>query len=75
MVTLAIKQLERQGHIKSVKSVKTPTKKLYMLTEFEPSVELTGGAWYTDDVLDVEFIDQLSHQLLKYITAKVEWLM
>lgn len=33
-------------------------------------MELTGGAWYTDDKLDVEFIDQLSSQLLKFITAK-----
>lgn len=40
------------------------------LSEFEPSAELTGGAWYTDDKLDVEFIDQLSSQLLKYIVAK-----
>ncbi len=41
-----------------------------MLFHVEPSVELTGGAWYTDDELDVEFIDQLAHQLYKYILSK-----
>jgi DNA-directed RNA polymerase III subunit RPC6 len=71
LVNSNIKSLEKKGIIKSVKSVKTPTKKVYMLTELEPSVELTGGAWYTDQELDVEFIDQLSSQLYKYIATKV----
>jgi DNA-directed RNA polymerase III subunit RPC6 len=31
IVTQCIKSLERLGHIKSVKSVKAPTKKLYMV--------------------------------------------
>ncbi|KAH9265472.1 hypothetical protein BASA84_001610 [Batrachochytrium salamandrivorans] len=70
IVTQMIKNLEKKALIKSVKSVKTPTKKVYMLSEFEPSVELTGGAWYTDQELDVEFIDQLANQLHKYISAK-----
>lgn len=49
----------------------TPTRKVYMLYELEPSVELTGGAWYTDQELDVEFIDQLSNQLYRFIVSKV----
>jgi DNA-directed RNA polymerase III subunit RPC6 len=48
----------------------SPTKKFYMLHEVEPSVELTGGAWYTDDELDVEFIDQLASQLHRYIASR-----
>ncbi|KAL2912278.1 34-kDa subunit of RNA polymerase III (C) [Polyrhizophydium stewartii] len=70
VVAQAIKSLEKKSLIKAVKSVKTPTKKVYMLAEIEPSAELTGGAWYTDQELDVEFIDQLSNQLFKYIGAK-----
>ncbi len=42
-----------------------------MLYELEPSVELTGGAWYTDQELDVEFIDTLANQLYKFIASKV----
>eukprot|EP00842_Homolaphlyctis_polyrhiza_P005584 jgi/Hompol1/6026/HPOL_002352-RA len=70
VVTQTIKNLEKRGLIKSVKSVKHPTKKLYMLSELEPSTEVTGGTWYTDQELDVEFIDQMSEQLRKYIYAK-----
>lgn len=71
VVQLSIKSLEKQAYIKGVKSVKAPTKKLYMVFDVEPSQELTGGAWYTDDTLDVEFIDQLSAQLLKFVASKV----
>jgi DNA-directed RNA polymerase III subunit RPC6 len=71
VVNQAIKSLERLNYIKSIKSVKNPTKKLFILAELEPSVELTGGTWYTDDVLDVEFIDQLCAQLSKFIHSKV----
>jgi DNA-directed RNA polymerase III subunit RPC6 len=71
LVNSNVKSLEKKMLIKAVKSVKTPTRKVYMLYELEPSVELTGGAWYTDQELDVEFIDQLSNQLYKFILSKV----
>ena len=71
LVNSNVKSLEKKILIKAVKSVKTPTRKVYMLYELEPSVELTGGAWYTDQELDVEFIDQLSNQLYKFILSKV----
>lgn len=70
MVSNSIKLLEKKNLIKPIKSVKFPTKKLYMLSEFEPSSELTGGVWYTGDVLDLEFIEALSIQCFK-----VNWLM
>ena len=65
MVSNSIKLLEKKNLIKPIKSVKFPTKKLYMLSEFEPSSELTGGVWYTGDVLDLEFIEALSIQCFK----------
>ena len=71
LVNSNIKSLEKKLFIKAVKSVKTPTKKVYMLYDLEPSVELTGGAWYTDQELDVEFIDQLASQLYRFISSKV----
>ena len=70
IVTQVMKSLEKKAIIKAVKSVKTPTKKCYMLAELEPSEELTGGSWYTDQELDVEFIDQLAGQIEKYIYSK-----
>ncbi len=42
-VTKIIKVLENRALIKSIKSVNNPSRKLYMLSELEPSRELTGG--------------------------------
>jgi DNA-directed RNA polymerase III subunit RPC6 len=69
VVTDCLKHLERSKLIKQVKSVRS-NKKVYLLFETEPSVELTGGSWYTDEEMDVEFIDQLSAQINKYIYAQ-----
>lgn len=48
-----------------------PTRKIYMLAHLEPSVELTGGPWYTDNELDTEFIKLLSTACLHYIRDRV----
>lgn len=42
-----------------------------MLFNLQPSSEVTGGAWYTDQELDTEFIDSLKTACLKYISARV----
>jgi len=42
-----------------------------MLSGLEPSVELTGGPWYTDNELDTEFIKNLSAAILHYIKDRV----
>ena len=42
-----------------------------MLAHLEPSVELTGGPWYTDNELDTEFIKLLSTACLHYIHDRV----
>ena len=38
---------------------------------FEPSVEVTGGPWYTDNELDTEFIRVVSTACLQYIRERV----
>ncbi|KAI8920789.1 hypothetical protein PhCBS80983_g00444 [Powellomyces hirtus] len=70
LANTVIKNLEKKNIIKWVKPVKTPHKKVYMLFELEPSTELTGGAWYTDNEMDMDFIEQLSTQVYKYIVMK-----
>ena len=44
-----------------------------MLFSMTPSSEVTGGAWYTDQELDTEFIESLKAACLKYILARVSW--
>jgi hypothetical protein len=40
-----VQALEGRSLIKAVKNVNNPAKKLYMLADLEPSIEITGGAW------------------------------
>ncbi|KAG0168497.1 34-kDa subunit of RNA polymerase III (C) [Apophysomyces sp. BC1034] len=65
-----LKRLEQKQEIKAVKHVKYPTRKIYMLYNLTPSSEVTGGAWYTDQELDTDFIDSLKAACLKYISAR-----
>ncbi|KAI8978120.1 RNA polymerase Rpc34 [Pilobolus umbonatus] len=65
-----LKALEQKQEIKSIKHVKFPTRKIYMLYNLTPSSEVTGGAWYTDQELDVDFIDSLKAACLRYIASR-----
>ncbi|OAV95302.1 hypothetical protein PTTG_03649 [Puccinia triticina 1-1 BBBD Race 1] len=64
-LTKCIKALENKNLIKAVKSVKFPTRKIYILSELQPSVEHSGGPWYTDNELDTEFIGVLLQSIHK----------
>ncbi|KAJ3128561.1 Chromodomain helicase DNA binding protein, partial [Physocladia obscura] len=70
IVNECIKSLEKLRLIKGTKSVKHPTRKLYILFDLAPSEELTGGAWYTDSELDVPFIEGLAEMTFKFISTK-----
>ncbi|WFD32133.1 34-kDa subunit of RNA polymerase III (C) [Malassezia sp. CBS 17886] len=70
IMTRCLKLLEQKQLVKSVKSVKFPTRKIYMLYDLTPSIELSGGPWYTDNELDTGFIHELSMACLRFIQAK-----
>ncbi|KAH7107220.1 RNA polymerase Rpc34 subunit-domain-containing protein [Auriculariales sp. MPI-PUGE-AT-0066] len=65
-----LKTLEQKGYIKPIKSVKFPTRKLFMLSHLEPSVEVTGGPWYTDQEFDTSFIQALLSACHQFIMAQ-----
>lgn len=69
VVTRCIKSLESQRFIKQVKSVKHPARKIYILASMEPSVEMSGGPWFTDAEIDTEFIDSLLHVIWRYVVS------
>lgn len=56
--------------IKSVRNVKNPTRKVYMLIGLSPSTEITGGPWFSETELDVEFINELCRVILRFIVSK-----
>ncbi|GMM44932.1 DNA-directed RNA polymerase III subunit C34 [Pichia kluyveri] len=70
IVLRCLKSLETQSYIKSVKSVKHPTRKIYMLYHLTPSIDVTGGPWFTDSELDTDFIDSLLVVIWKFIAQK-----
>ena len=62
----SIKALENKKLIKSVKSVRAPKKPLYMLYDIQPNESVTGGAWYSDQEFETEFVDV--HMCSLYVT-------
>jgi len=63
----ALKVLESRKLVKTVRSVQQKTKKLYMRYDKQPTREVSGGPWYTDQEFDHEFVGALK----KYITQMV----
>lgn len=57
MLAKTLKTLEQRNLIKSVRSVSSKSKKLYMVFELMPAKEITGGPWYTDQEFDSEFVE------------------
>lgn len=70
IINRCLKSLEQKQLVKAVKSVKYPTRKIYMLFGLTPSTELSGGPWYTDNELDTGFINELSMAILNFIRSK-----
>lgn len=66
----ALKSLEGKNFIKSIHNVKHPGKKVYMLAGLTPAEDVTGGAWFTDGVLDAEFIGALSDYIEAMISKR-----
>eukprot|EP00743_Colponemidia_sp_Colp-15_P002428 GILK01002632.1.p1 GENE.GILK01002632.1~~GILK01002632.1.p1 ORF type:complete len:289 (-),score=49.54 GILK01002632.1:117-956(-) len=69
-ISKTLKTLEQRKLIKVVKSIQAKNKKVYMLYELEPSREVTGGAWYSEQEFDQQFISVLSENCLTYIQKK-----
>ena len=57
--------------MKKVKTVPPSKKKIYMLFHLEPDESLTGGAWYSDQEFETEFVDVLNVKCQQYLQKKV----
>lgn len=67
-----LKNLENKKLIKAVKSVSGTRKKVYMLYNMAPDRSVTGGAWYHDRDFEVEFVDVLNQQSLRFLRMRKE---
>lgn len=50
-LTKTLKILEQRNLVKFVRAVTSKSKKLYMLYDMVPAKDITGGPWYTDQVI------------------------
>lgn len=46
-------------------------KKVYMLYNLQPDRSVTGGAWYSDQDFESEFVEVLNQQCFKFLQSKV----
>lgn len=70
VITRNLKSLESKSLVKCVRSVQNPTRKIYMIYDLTPSIEVSGGPWFTDSELDVEFVGMLSNAIERFISSK-----
>ncbi|KAG4035024.1 hypothetical protein MFRU_002g03730 [Monilinia fructicola] len=66
----ALKHLETKHMISEMKSVEFGNKKMYIKASLQPSDRASGGAWYTDNEMDEEFITQIMLILFDQIHRK-----
>ncbi|XP_066911248.1 DNA-directed RNA polymerase III subunit RPC6-like [Clytia hemisphaerica] len=69
-VNKVLKNLESKKLIKAVNSVAAGKRKVYMLFNLEPDASVTGGAWYSDQDFEAEFVDILNQQCFKFLQQK-----
>jgi len=69
-VNKVLKSLEGKKLIKAVNSVSAGKRKVYMLYNLEPDASVTGGAWYSDQDFESEFVDILNQQCYKFLEQK-----
>lgn len=67
ILTKILKQLEQRCLLKTVRSVTSKSKKLYMIYDMVPAKELTGGPWYTEQEFDNEFVVALCDFIVKFV--------
>ena len=67
-----LKKLTIAGLIKSVKSIASMNRRLYMLKDIEPSRDISGGPWYTDSEFDADFINSLRSAIEQILRMSTE---
>lgn len=71
LILKILKNLEVNRKIKSVKSVKN-NRKTYILYDIKPDEDVTGGVWFSNNDVDLAFVNQLMEIIYKYCYKKEE---
>lgn len=70
VINKVIKTLEGKTLIKSVKNIKNPTQKSYILSHLDPGEDVRGGPWHTDGELDMEMIGVTADFIVRFVDSK-----
>ncbi len=53
------------------RTIQASKRKVYMLFNLQPDRSVTGGAWYSDQDFEAEFVEVLNQQCYKFLQDKV----
>lgn len=65
LVLKILRNLEAARKIKSLKSIKN-NRKMYMLYDVKPNEEVTGGVWFSNNDVDLVFVNKLMDVIYRY---------
>jgi DNA-directed RNA polymerase III subunit RPC6 len=65
-----IKKLETTQLIKSIKSVKSPAQRIYMLFHLAPAEDITGGSFFDAGDLDESLVEELSNLIVFHVRSQ-----
>jgi len=68
-VNKIIKKLESSQLIKSIKSVKSPAQRIYMLFHLAPAEDVTGGSFFDSGDLDEGLIEELGNLIVFHVRS------
>jgi len=63
-----LKKLEKKNMIKSLKMLNLKHKKIWIGFDIEPSQQITGGIWCTNQEFDKNLVDVIKEKCLEYIS-------
>ncbi|EGP90809.1 uncharacterized protein MYCGRDRAFT_64857 [Zymoseptoria tritici IPO323] len=72
VVQKALSKMEKGNLIKSVKSVKAPAQRTYMLSHLSPSEDVTGNSFFDAGDLDESFRDELLNLIVFWVRTDIE---
>lgn len=65
-----IKKLEGSQLIKSIKSVKAPAQRIYMLSHLAPAEDITGGSFFDAGDLDEGLVEELGNLIVFFVSGQ-----
>lgn len=71
LILKILRSLEGSRKIKSLKSIKN-NRKMYMLFDVKPAEEVTGGVWFSNNDVDLVFVNKLMDIIHRYVSKKGE---